>query len=126
MSIVLDSGALIAVESGDLRTWAILRREFAAGRGVLTHAGVVGQVWRGGSRRQARLSRALVGIEVRPIDEDLGRRAGVLLGQTGGSDVIDAALVLVSNDGDEILTGDAADLSELVAASGKLVDLIEV
>lgn len=126
MSIVLDSGALIAIESGDLRTWAILRRESAAGRPVLTHAGVVGQVWRGGSGRQARLSRALAGIDVRPIDDDLGRRAGVLLGQTRGSDVIDAALVLITSDGDEILTGDTTDLGELVAASGKLVDLIKV
>lgn len=126
MSVVLDAGALVALERGDRRLLAIVRDERAAGRIALTHGGIVGQVWRGGTGRQARLARALPGIGVRPIDDDLGRRAGVLLGQAGRSDVIDAALVLIAEDGDEIFTADVADLRDLIAAAGKLVDLVEV
>ena len=39
----------------------------------MTHGGVVGQVWRGGGARQALLARALDGIDVRAMDEQLGR-----------------------------------------------------
>jgi hypothetical protein len=48
----------------------------------------------------------------------------VLLGATGASDVIDAALVLVSTDGDEVVTTDRDDFEPLVAASGRHVELI--
>jgi len=89
----------------------------------VTHAGVVGQVWRGGPR-QARLSHALDGIDVRVVDEPLGRAAGVLLGRTGLSDVIDAAVVLISSDGDDIVTLDRDDLQRLAAALGRHVELI--
>jgi hypothetical protein len=57
-----------------------------------TNAEVLGQVWRGGPP-QARLSQALRGMDVRAIDEELGRAAGEPLGATEQSDVIDAALV---------------------------------
>jgi hypothetical protein len=126
MTVVLDSGALVAIERGDREMWAVLTREFAGGRAVLTHGGVVGQVWRGGTGRQARLARALPGIHVRAIDDQLGRRVGVLLGQAGRSDVIDAAVVLIAEDGDEIFTADAADLRDLARTAGRVVDLIEV
>lgn len=126
MSVILDAGALVALERGDLRTWAILRREVAAGRSLLTHGGIVGQVWRGGTGRQARLAMALDGLDIRSINADLGRRAGVLLGRATGSDVIDAALVLLASDGDEILTGDPGDLSALVSAARKDVDLVRI
>ena len=77
---------------------------------------------RGGSGpRQARLSRALDGIDVRPLDEALGRAAGVLLGSTGLADVIDAAVVLISSDGDDIVTLDRDDFERLAAASERHV-----
>lgn len=126
MTVVLDSGALIAIERGDREMWSIYHRERAARRVVVTHAGVVGQVWRGGTGRQARLALALGGVEVRAVDDDLGRRAGVLLGQAGGSDVIDAAIVLIAEDGDEIYTADPTDLRDLAQAAGRIVELIAV
>lgn len=104
----------------------VLKRELAAGRTVVTHGGVIGQVWRGGHGRQARLARALRGIDVRAIDDDLGRRTGILLGRAGKADVIDAALVLIAKDDDEILTADAGDLHDLARVAGKIVELIEV
>jgi len=126
VSIVLDAGALIAIERGDRKVTAVIKAELEDGRAPVTHGGIIGQVWRGGGGRQANLARVLPGVDVRAIDDDLGRRAGVLLGSAGRSDVIDAALVLIADDGDEIFTADPADLRDLARAAGKLVDLIEI
>jgi predicted nucleic acid-binding protein len=123
LTLVLDSGAFIALERNDRSMWVRLKAVHVAGVLPVTHAGVLGQVWRGGPR-QARLSHALAGVDVGPIDEPLGRAAGELLRTTGLSDVIDAALVLLSNDGDEIVTLDRDDFERLVAASGRHVELI--
>jgi len=43
-------------------------------------------------------------MDVRAIDEELGRAAGKLLGATDQSDVVDAALVLHAQHGDYIVT----------------------
>jgi hypothetical protein len=126
MSVVLDAGALVALERGDRRVAAVISAELANGRRPLTHGGIVGEVWRGGSGRQVRLARALAGMAIHAIDDELGRRAGVLLGRSGRSDVIDAALVVLAEDGDEIFTADPDDLDELVQAAGKDIDLVRV
>ena len=123
MSLVLDSGALVALERNERSMWVRLKASLLAGELPLTHAGVVGQVWRGGAR-QARLSQALRGIDIRPLDEPMGRAVGQLLAVAGGSDVIDAAVVLLAEDGDDIVTADHPDLRPLASASGRHVELI--
>lgn len=124
MTLVLDSGALIALERNQRAMWVRVRAAEVAGEGPITHAGVLGQVWRGG-QSQVRLARALQGIDVRPLDESLGRSAGRLLAATGLSDVIDAAVVLIAVDGDDIVTTDRSDLQRLAAAAGRHVELIQ-
>jgi hypothetical protein len=123
MSLVLDSGALVALERNERPMWVRLKGAQLDGDLPLTHAGVLGQVWRGGPR-QARLSQALGAIEVRALDEELGQAAGRLLGAAGLADVIDAAVVLLAADGDEIVTVDHDDLEQLATASGRHVELI--
>jgi hypothetical protein len=123
VSIVLDSGALVALDRNERAMWTRLKAAQMEGDLPLTHAGVLGQVWRGGAR-QARLSHALNGIDVRELDERLGRAAGELLGAAGLADVIDAAVVLLATDGDEIVTADRDDMERLAAASGRHVELI--
>lgn len=123
MTLVLDSAALVALERNERAMWVRLKTALAAGDLPLTHAGVLGQVWRGGPR-QARLSQALEGIDVRSLDEPLGRAAGQLLAATGLADVIDSAVVLLANDGDDIVTVDRDDFERLAAASGRHVELI--
>jgi len=125
MTLVLDAGAFIAVERADRRVMALLAREHRAGRLPVTHGGVVGQVWRGDAR-QARVARLISGSAVVSLDEALGRAAGALLARSGGRDVIDAAIVVLAADGDEILTSDADDLAALAAASGTHAELVEV
>lgn len=126
MTLLLDSGALIALEKNDRAMWRRLKTALLAGRVPVSHGGIVGQVWRGGGARQALLAKALDGVDVRPLDEALGRSAGALLARAGGADVIDAALVLLADDGDDIATSDAADLEPLAALAGRHLELLHV
>jgi hypothetical protein len=124
--MVLDAGAFLAVERGDRDLVALIKRERQLGRAPLSHGGVVGQIWRGGSGRQATVARVLPGVDVQPLDEELGRRAGVVLGAADLADVIDAAVVLLARDGDEIFTSDPDDLRGLAVAAGLHVELVPV
>ncbi|MGH9225489.1 MAG: hypothetical protein ACRD2W_17280 [Acidimicrobiales bacterium] len=126
MTVVLDAGALLAIERGDREMIAIVKRERRADRSPVTHGGVVGQVWRGGHGRQALLARLLPGVDVQPLDDEAGRRAGVLLGRAGASDVVDAAVVLLAHDGDEVFTSDPVDFEALAATAGTHVELVRV
>lgn len=126
MTLVLDAGAFLAVEREDRDVVALIKRERIAGRAPVTHGGVIGQIWRGGTGRQSNVARFLDGVEVVPLDGTLGRRVGLLLGRVGTSDVIDAAVVLLAEDDDEILTSDPDDLSVLAASTGVHVELVAV
>lgn len=123
MTMVLDSGALIALDRHERAMWIRLKAAQVIGEVPVTHAGVVGQVWRA-NPRQAQLSRALRGIDVRPVDDRLGRAAGALLGAAGTADVIDAAIVLLANDGDDIITSDADDMARLASALDLHIELL--
>jgi len=123
VTLILDAGALIALDSNERPMWTRLKASAQSGEVPVTHGGVVGQVWRGGPR-QARLAAALGGIDVKALDENLGRAAGELLGVTGTSDVVDAALALLAVDGDEIVTLDRSDVEALVSAIGRHVELV--
>lgn len=125
MTLILDAGAFLAVERADRQVVALLKGERLAGRAPRTHGGVVAQVWRGGSGRQALLAQLLAGVEVVPVDAALGRRAGMLLGRAGATDVVDACVVLIAGDGDDIITSDGGDLRDLAAAAGVHVELIQ-
>jgi hypothetical protein len=124
--LVLDAGALVAVERADRDTIALIKQELLAGRVPVTHGGVVGQVWRGGAARQAHLARFLPAVAVASLDDDLGRRAGILLGRARMTDVVDAALVLLAVDGDSVLTSDVGDVERLAVAAGLHVDIVPV
>lgn len=123
MTLVLDAGALIALDRNERAMWTRLKAAVQLGDPPVTHGGVVAQVWRGGSR-QARLATALAGVDVKALDEGLGRSTGELLAATGMSDVIDAAVALLASDGDEIVTLDRADMEVLTAATGRHVELL--
>ena len=125
MSLVLDAGALIAVERNDRDTIALIKHELLSRRTPITHGGIVGEVWRGGAR-QASLARLLPALDVVALDAALGRRAGVLLGRTRMNDVNDAALVLLAEDGDFVVTSDPDDLEPLSHATGVHVDIVPV
>lgn len=124
--LILDAGAFIAAERGDREVIALVKRERRLGRTPITHGSVVAQVWRGGHGKQAPLARLLGGVAVVPVDDPLGRRAGLLLARAATTDAIDAAVVCLARDGDDILTSDPADLLALARAAGTHVELIPV
>ena len=123
MRLVLDTGPLIALDRNDRAIWRRLKTAQVAGHVPISHGGVLGQAWRGGPR-QALLARALQGIDVRPLDEVLGRASGELLAAAHARDVVDAALVLLAADGDVIVTSDPRDIEPLALTSGRHVDII--
>jgi hypothetical protein len=78
---------------------------------------VVAQVWRDRHGRQAQLAHLLPAVDVRAIDHQDGRDAGVLLAAPGTVDPVDATVVLLAQPGDRILTSDPGDISRLAAAA---------
>ena len=116
-SLILDSGALIAIERGDRRLGAVLLEAGRAGVDTVTSSACVAVVWRDPAR-QARLTRALRGTIEAPLDPPTARRCGELLSIAKTSDVVDAAIALLVNTGDVILTSDHGDIERLLQARG--------
>jgi hypothetical protein len=113
--LTMDASALIAFERNDRAVVAIVTRAHEHRIRLAAPAGVVGQVWRDGSR-QVRLSRLLGSdlVEVVPLDDARARAAGQLCGVAGTRDVIDASVVLCARErGHGVLTADVDDLEHL-------------
>ncbi|HUB21796.1 MAG TPA: PIN domain-containing protein [Streptosporangiaceae bacterium] len=110
--ITLDTGALIALESGS-RRMAVLVEEALASRAELAiPAGVVAQAWRGGAgqARIARLLRASV-TSVVTLDRRQALRVGARCAATGTADVTDVSVALCAKDrGHAVVTSDPADI----------------
>ena len=115
MPLVLDAGALIAVDRQDRLIGAILRLAHQEQLSVRTSAVVVAQVWRGGGR-QANLARVLAGIDAVGLDDSAGRSVGALLQQSRTDDVVHGHLALVVQPGDVVLTCDADDINANLGA----------
>jgi hypothetical protein len=126
MTLVLDTGALIALERNHRAMWRRLKSSLLRNEVAVTHGGVIGQAWRGRGSRAALLAQAIASLDVRPLDENLGKRSGALLAKAKRSDVIDAALVLLTADGDVIATSDSDDLKPLAHAAGRLIDILPI
>jgi hypothetical protein len=125
VALILDAGALIASERGDVRMAALLRDAQRGAVPVRTTSAVVAQVWRDGPR-QGRLARVLAGADEAPLDPLRSRSIGTLLGAADMDDVIDASLVDLAVDGDEILTSDRGGIQALVSASRRRITVTSV
>lgn len=109
--VVLDAGALIAVDRADRRVIRLL--ELA--HDIHVPAGALAQAWRNPAR-QVRLVRVVAseGIVVHPLDAVSARAAGQLCAATSTSDVVDASVVLVARIVDGMtVTSDSDDLRRL-------------
>ena len=120
MSLILDAGALIAYERLHQGVRAFLERAERTETPVLTTTAVVAQVWRDPAR-QVRLSRLLQGVDEAELTRKRSRSIGQLLREAGKADVVDGSLVDLAADGDEVLTGDPADIAPMITAAGKTV-----
>jgi hypothetical protein len=123
-ALILDAGALIAVDRDDRAMIARLRVAHSLGLELRTTGIVVAEVWRDASGRQSNLAQLLKSVDVRPVDDRLGRAAGVLLGRARRGQAAEATIAAVAAVGDRIVTSDAGDLSGLVAASGREIEVV--
>jgi hypothetical protein len=125
VNLVLDAGAVIAIDRDDRRIAGLVELGRRAGATLVTVAPVVAQAWRGGAR-QARLARLLGMVEVRSTALTDARAAGELLAATGTSDVVDALAALAAMPGDQLLTSDPEDLAMLTERRGLPVTIVRV
>lgn len=115
MTIVLDAGALIAIERGDRMTAAVIEVGRQDGHEIIVPAGVIAQTWRNGPR-QARVARLLNATEVHvePLTDAGARATGMLCGVSGTSDVIDASVVIAARrHRAPVISSDRSDLIRL-------------
>jgi hypothetical protein len=123
MAVVLDAGALIAIDRADRRLLRLLDQVRQQGLDLRSSSAVVAQVWRDGAP-QARLSSMLRAVHEVPLDRPRSRAAGQLLALAERADVVDAAIVDVAEDGDLLVTSDPADLAHLAEARGLRISIV--
>lgn len=116
-AVIFDAGGLIALDRGKREVGALLVAAAEAGVEVRTSAACVAQVWREPAR-QAKLARALRGFVEHSLDPATARECGRLLARANASDVVDAALALLVEDGDTVVTSDRNDIARLLDAAG--------
>lgn len=124
-ALVLDTGALVGVDRSDRAVIAKLRVAQEGGLDLRSTGVVIAEAWCDDSGRQANLARLLKAVDVHPVDEQLGRRAGVLLGKAGVRDAADATVVAIAATGDRILTSDPVDIRKLVTAYGRAIHVVQ-
>lgn len=114
-AVILDAGALVAFERNDRKVRRLVELAAEHGRRLHITAGVIGQVWRDGTR-QARLARLTKSglLDVGVLDLDEARAAGVACGFSSTANVIDASVaILARRHGAIVVTSDPADLHRL-------------
>ena len=116
-ALVFDAGGLIALDRGDRKVGALLAVAAESGVDAVTSTACVAQAWRDPSR-QARLARALAGLLERSLDPAGARKCGRLLARAGTIDVVDAALALLVEAGDTVVTSDPGDITRLLDVEG--------
>ena len=117
--MILDAVVLIAVDRDEPDAKDFIEAARVEGEPLRTTAPVVAQVWRDGSR-QARLSRFLPTLDVRPFTTEHISLVGTLLRHSGASDVVDAHLVACAIHLDEtIISSDLNDFTRLTAHLGE-------
>ncbi len=129
-ALVLDAGALIALDRNDRGVWAMLRVAADDASTVHVPAAAIAQAWRDG-RRKALLSRALAHCDEVPLDGVVARAAGLLCGRAGTADVIDASVALTASgvarhEAVAIATSDPDDMRRLVSVLDVAARVVQV
>lgn len=112
MTVVLDAGALIAIDKRDRAVGAMLRVLQREGVPVVTSAAVVAETWRD-PRRQVNLARVLTGVDIAALDDIAAKKVGELL-RAGTSDLTDAHVALLVQPQERVLTSDEAAIRALL------------
>jgi predicted nucleic acid-binding protein len=109
--VVLDTGAFIALERKNPTMVELARRFVIAETPLVTSAGVVAKIWRGGRGRQVPIAFLLRRTNVVDLGYSSARLIGRVLGAMGRSDPVDGHVALLARErGWPILTSDPSDL----------------
>ena len=125
MSLILDAGALVAIDRRDRAVGVLLRLAQQRQMIVRSSAGAVAQVWRDGAR-QVNLARTLGGIDVAALNLAAAKRIGPLLGATHVSDPIDGYVAQLAGPGDQVLTSDPDDIRRLLGERVRSITVTQV
>jgi hypothetical protein len=129
-SLVLDAGALIALDRNDRDVWALLRVASDNARLIQVPTGAIAQAWRDGSR-QVLLRRALRHCDEVPLDGASARAVGLLCGRSRTSDIVDASVAIATaglarTGAVAVLTSDEGDISHLLETLRVAANVIAV
>jgi hypothetical protein len=126
LTVVYDTGALVAAERRSRRMIDMHRLFLADGRVPLVPTIVLGQVWRG-TPREATLARVLKACRPYVLDVTLAKRGGQLCGAAGTADLADAVVaVLAAQYEAPVVTSDPEDLDHLIGATGRKLRIFTV
>src|SRR5688500_9741722 len=125
MSVVYDTGVLLAAERGDHRAWLLHKRALMRKWIPAVPAPVLAQAWRGGPQPQ--LSRLLGACTIVPLGETYARETGRVCAVASVRDVVDAFVVVLALDGGHsVATSDPDDILRIAAALRIRLDVIAV
>jgi hypothetical protein len=116
-TIVLDSGAFLALERRDGALFAFLRAARLERAPIIVPASVVAEIWRNPPRHQ---STTLIAAaqQIVVLDDRQARAVGALLGVSGTTQIVDAHVctIAVNLVPSLIVTSDPNDIAVLIAA----------
>ena len=129
-TLVLDTGALIALDRNDHFAWTTLRSAVTADDNIRVPSGAIAQAWRDGAR-QVLLARALSHCDEVAFAGSFARASGLLCGRAATSDVIDASVALTiagaaQADTVAVLTSDADDIRHLLSVLNVDAHVVEI
>lgn len=113
--VVLDTGALIALEGGDRAVTILISEARRTNTHLTIPAGCIAQAWRHPAR-QARLATflRLSNVLIVALDAAEARRIGLLLAATQTRDIVDAHVAICAQRQNQtVLTSDPDDIAVL-------------
>jgi hypothetical protein len=116
--VTYDTGALLAAERNNRKMWQLHAGLIAEEIVPVVPAPVLAQAWRGGAR-QASLARLLRLCDVEPMSEELAKRVGALVSESGHDDIVDVTVVEGAiRRGDAVVTSDVRHIHKIAQAAG--------
>jgi predicted nucleic acid-binding protein len=109
---MLDTGALIALERGQLSMRRVHDLALATGTTIAVTTPVIAEWWRRGKREKER-ARLLRAIVIDTLDAHVAKLAGAAIGFVGASVVDALVMAAASVRGDLVYTSDPEDLEVL-------------
>jgi hypothetical protein len=124
--ITYDTGALVAAERNDRRIWELHAGLVAEEVVPVVPAPVLAQAWRGGPRK-ASLARLLRMCDVEAMSDELARKVGALVSESGHADIVDVAVVEGAiRRGDGVVTSDAGHIRKIAEAAGSTLRIASI